>query len=147
MAEGGAMDLADVRQSIEWQARHAEEAHAPRTARVVRAEVAVLDTDTATGRRMSGWGPVLADAMPLRIAGALHWLCLSGEDRALAPVYSGELTDQARIDTIVAGMATRHDDLLMQWLDGPPQTNEAGRSASIMGALLWLSRRLGPGSS
>jgi len=32
----------------------------------------------------------------------------------------------------------------MPWLDGPPQTNEAGRSASVMAGLLWLSRRLGP---
>ncbi|HSG35499.1 MAG TPA: DUF2332 domain-containing protein, partial [Sphingomonadaceae bacterium] len=29
-------------------------------------------------------------------------------------------------------------------LDGPPQTNEAGRSASFMGGLLWLSQILGP---
>jgi hypothetical protein len=144
MAETSAMDLTDVRQAIEWQARHAEEAHAPRTARVVRAELAILDTDTLTGRRMSAWGPILADAMPLRVAGALHWLCLSGEDAALAPVYSGELTDQRRIDAIVAEMAARHDALLMKWLDGPPQTNEAGRSASVMAGLLWLSRRVGP---
>ena len=144
MAETDVMDLTDVRQAIEWQARHAEEAQAPRTARVVRAELAILDTDTATGRRMSAWGPILADAMPLRVAGALHWLCLSAEDPALAPVYSGELIDQPRIDAIVADMAVRHDNLLMQWLAGPPQTNEAGRSASIMAGLLWLSERIGP---
>jgi hypothetical protein len=36
------------------------------------------------------------------------------------------------------------DALLMTWLDGPPQTNEAGRSASLMAGLLWLSARLGP---
>ena len=46
------MAILDVREAIEWQARHAEEAGAPCTARVVRAELAILDSDTATGRRM-----------------------------------------------------------------------------------------------
>ena len=145
MADKGVMAVLDVREAIEWQARHAEEANAPRTARVIRAELAILDTDTGTGRRMANWqGLVLADAMPLRIAGGLHWLCLSGEDRRLEPAYAGLLTDQAAIDAIVADMAVKYDAPLMAWLDGPPQTNEAGRSASVMAGLLWLSRRLGP---
>jgi hypothetical protein len=145
MADNGVMAVLDVREAIEWQARHAEEAEAPRTARVIRAELAILDTDSATGRRMNNWqGLILADAMPLRVAGALHWLCLSREDRRLEPVYAGLLTDQAAIDAIVAHMAVKYDALLMAWLDGPPQTNEAGRSASLMAGLLWLSTRLGP---
>ena len=145
MADKAVTAVLDVREAIEWQARHAEEAHAPRTARVIRAELAILETDTATGRRMANWqGLVLADAMPLRIAGGLHWLCLSGADRRLEPVYAGLLTDQTAIDAIVVDMAARYDALLSPWLDGPPQTNEAGRSASIMAGLLWLSQRLGP---
>lgn len=145
MADNAVMAVLDVREAIEWQARHAEEARAPRTARVIRAELAILDTDTATGRRMANWqGLVLADAMPLRIAGGLHWLCLTGQDRRLEPVYSGLLTDQAAIDAIVVDMVAKYDARLMAWLDGPPQTNEAGRSASIMAGLLWLSLRLGP---
>ena len=145
MADDGVMAVLDVREAIEWQARHAEEAQAPRTARVIRAELAILATDTATGRRMANWhGLVLADAMPLRIAGGLHWLCLTGEDRRLEPVYAGLLTDQPSIDAIVADMAMKYDARLMPWLDGPPQTNEAGRSASIMAGLLWLSQRLAP---
>ena len=144
MADQAVMAVLDVREAIEWQARHAEEAHAPRTARVIRAELAILDGDTATGRRMANWqGLVLADAMPLRIAGGLHWLCLSGRDRRLEPVYAGLLTDQKAIDRIVADLVVKYDALLMAWLDGPPQTNEAGRSASLMAGLLWFSTRLG----
>jgi hypothetical protein len=145
MPDGSVMELADVRKAIAWQADHAAAGEAPRTARVIRAELAILDTDTATGRRMATWhGLSLADAMPLRVAGALHWLYLSGEDRRLEPVYAGLMTNQAAIDAIVADMAVKYDALLMKWLDGPPQTNEAGRSASIMAGLLWLARRLGP---
>jgi hypothetical protein len=145
MADNAVAAILDVRDAIEWQARHAAEAFAPNTARVIRAELAILDTETATGRRMANWhGLVLADAMPLRVAGGLHWLFLSGEDRRLEPVYAGLLTDQSAIDAIVADMAVKFDARLMPWLDGPPQTNEAGRSASIMAGLLWLSQRLGP---
>lgn len=145
MAGKGVMDTPDVREAIEWQAAHAEEAAAPCTGRVIRAELAILDTESATGRRMATWhGLSLADAMPLRVAGGLHWLFLSGEDRRLEPVYAGMLTDQKAIDAIVADMAVKFDARLMPWLDGPPQTNEAGRSASVMAGLLWLSGRLGP---
>ena len=145
MADTPVMEIADVREAIEWQARHSENAGAPCTARLNRAELAILETDTATGRRMANWqGLSLADAMPLRIAGGLHWLYLSGEDRRLEPVYGGLLTDQGAIDAIVADMAVKFDARLMPWLDGPPQTNEAGRSASVMAGLLWLSGRLGP---
>lgn len=142
------MAILDVREAIEWQARHAEEAEAPCTARVIRAELAILDSDTATGRRMANWqGLVLADAMPLRIAGGLHWLCLTGQDQRLQPVYAGLLTDQQAIDAIVVDMVAKYDAPLMAWLDSPPQTNEAGRSASVMAGLLWLSQRLGPNPS
>jgi hypothetical protein len=145
MAEPVGMELTDVRAAIEWQADHAAAAAAPCTARVVRAELAILDGDSATGRRMANWqGLSLADAMPLRVAGGLHWLCLTGADRRLEPVYAGMLTDQGAIDAIVADMAVKYDARLMPWLDGPPQTNEAGRSASIMAGLLWLARRVAP---
>lgn len=145
MADNPVMETANVREAIEWQARHCENANAPCTARIIRAELAILETGTATGRRMANWqGLSLADAMPLRIAAGLHWLCLAGEDRRLEPIYAGLLTDQAAIDAIVADLAVKFDARLMPWLDGPPQTNEAGRSASIMGALLWLSGKIGP---
>lgn len=141
---GAVMEITDVRDAIEWQANHSEEAFAPITARIIRAELAILETDTATGRRMANWqGLSLEDAMPLRMAGALHHLHLSGTDRRLEPVYAGLVTDQATIGRIVAELAKTYDTLLLPWLDGPPQTNEAGRSASIMAGLLWLSERLG----
>ena len=139
------MEIVDVRQAIEWQAEHAAKAGAPCTARVVRGMLAILDTPTRLARRMKDWpGLMLADAMPLRVAGALHWLVLSGADRRLEPVYAGELTEQAIIDELVAAIAVEWDAKLVPWLDGPPQTNEAGRSAGLMAGLLWLSQRLGP---
>ncbi len=139
------MEIADVGQAIAWQARHAEEAGAPITGRIIRAEAAIIAADTQTGRRMASWpGLSLEDAMPLRVAGALHFLHLTGATDALAPVYAGKVTDQAEVDALVAGVARDFDAALLPWLDGPPQTNEAGRSASVMAGLLWLGERLCP---
>ena len=139
------MEIADVGEAIEWQARHCEKAGAPITARVIRGELAILDTETATGRRMANWhGLTLEDAMPLRVAGGLHALYLSGEEPRLDPVFQGLVSDQGQVDAILRTVAETYDHRLLPWLDGPPQTNEAGRSASVMAGLLWLSGRLGP---
>lgn len=139
------MDIVSIPEAIEWQARHAEQAGAPGTARVVRALLALEGSDAATARRIFGWqGLSVKDAMPLRIAGGLHYLLLSGEEPRLADVYAGRIADQGQVDALVRETVERFDAVLMPWLDGPPQTNEAGRSASIMAGLCWLAERVCP---
>ncbi|WP_337189625.1 DUF2332 domain-containing protein [Aurantiacibacter rhizosphaerae] len=142
---GNVMEIASVAEAIEWQAQHMERAGSPNNARILRALLAVMETQTATGRRIANWqGLTLEDAMPLRVAGGFHYLLLTGEEERLGDIYRGFITDQAQIDALVVEIAERHDHTLLPWLDGPPQTNEAGRSASVMAALLWLSGKLGP---
>jgi hypothetical protein len=100
---------------------------------------------SAVGARIRDWpGLPLEDAMPLRFTGGLHYLALTGAEARLAAIYAGEITEQAAIDAQVAAIVADHDAALLPWFDGPPQTNEAGRSASFMAALLWLAARLGP---
>lgn len=143
MGDAGIMGLEDFSSALEWQARHAEENGAPATARVIRALAGVRASDTATGKRIANWpGLTLKDAMPLRLAGGFHHLLLSGADARLARVYTGAITDQAEIDALVLDLTQQFDARLLPWLDGPPQTNEAGRSASIMAGLLWLAQRI-----
>lgn len=136
---------AHVTQAITWQADYADRNRAPITARIVRAQLPLLRGSTAVGRRLAAWpDSATRDAMPLRLAGGLHNLHLTGRDDRLAPVYHAIVTNQPAVDAIVGAVVCDHDDGLLPWLDGPPQTNEAGRSASIVAALLWLSGRLGP---
>jgi len=147
MASDGtiSMETQDVRQGIVWQAEHSRRNDAPVTARVVTALLALMNDDTQTGRRIAGWqGRILEDAMPLRLAGGFHNLHLTGAESRLEAIYSGQVTAQDEVDAILLAVTREHDARLVGWLDGPPQTNEAGRSASIMAALLWLSNRLGP---
>ena len=141
----GLMDDARIENGIRWQAEHCRRNGAPVTAQIIDAQVPLMKSDTAVGRRIANWpGLPLEDAMPLRLAGGFHHLLLTGDEKRLKPVYRGDITDQAAVDVIVAALVADHDARLLPWLDGPPQTNEAGRSASFMAGLMWLSGRLGP---
>ncbi len=144
------MGSSSVAEGIAWQADHVVANNAPATARVVRAQLGLLDGLTQVGRTLREWhetqgSQVLEGAVPLRLAGGLHHLHLTGAEDALWPVYAQEVTDQAAVDALVAQVVARHDDALLPWFDSPPQTNEAGRSASFMAGLLWLSAHgIGP---
>ena len=88
--------------------------------------------------RVRNWpGAPLADALPLRLAGGLHALHLKGTEPALNSIY----TDTQGVDDaqIVAAALDKHEAELLPWLGGPPQTNEAGRSANFIAAMLWLA--------
>lgn len=138
------MHMASPEAALQWQADHAEQNGAPCTGRVIRGFVPLLGSDLAIGRRMREWpGLCLEDAMPLRLAGGFHNLYLTGDAPELGPVYAGDVTSQAAIDALVLALARAHDTRLLGWFDGPPQTNEAGRSAGIMAQLLWLAPQLG----
>ena len=84
-------------------------------------------------------GAPLADALPLRVAGGIHSLHLKGAEPALAAIYE----DRAEVDdaAIVAAAIRAHEAELLPWLDGPPQTNEAGRSSNFIAAMLWLAEQ------
>lgn len=88
-------------------------------------------------------GAPLADALPLRVAGGLHTLYLAGAAPALGTIYRDEpAADDA---ALVGGVIAAHETRLLPWLDGPPQTNEAGRSANFIAAMLWLAQQGLPG--
>jgi len=138
------MDDARVTEGMQVQAEHCRRNDAPVTARVVEAQLALMQGETEVGKRIANWpGLPLEDALPLRLAGGLHHLHLTGADDRLGPIYCGEVTDQDEVDAIIAAITQDHDARLLPWLDGPPQTNEAGRSANFMAALLWLSPKIG----
>lgn len=130
-----------VARAFDNQVAYCLAAKAPITARVVAAVGALLDGGEPGTllERIRAWpGAPLADALPLRVAGGIHSLHLSGAEPALAPLYRGEPADDA---ALVSTAIARHEAQLLPWLDGPPQTNEAGRSANFMAAMLWLADR------
>ena len=115
------------------------------TARVIRAFGPILESGTGCGETMRDWpGLPLEDALPLRLAGGLHNLHLTGDDDRLLPVYAGEVEEQSEIDAIVFSVVRDHDGRLLEWFERAPQTNEAGRSAVIMAGLSWIAGQVSP---
>jgi hypothetical protein len=140
MAEKNLELTTDVEGAFVNQIAYCRANGAPITARVVEGVLAALDGPGAFLRAVREWqGKPLADALPLRCAGGLHALMLSGAEPALAPLYRGEEAAMAMAEALIHDAIRDHQALLMPWLDGPPQTNEAGRSASYMAGLLWLA--------
>jgi hypothetical protein len=82
-------------------------------------------------------------AVPLRLLGGLHRLALDGSAprlRSWYPSTGGQWDAEAAWPDITLA-ASDHADRLRATLDQPPQTNEVGRAAALIGGLLILARR------
>lgn len=130
--------------NLETQAAICDALGSPFSAKVCRALVRGLDRSTATGRRALDWpGNATADALALRLLGALHSLVLSGADDGLAAVYPPRQVDGSRLRDSLTDAIRRHDDRLCRALDGVPQTNEVARSAMLLPGFLAIARETG----
>jgi hypothetical protein len=135
---------AENRDSFRIQAGYCAAMQAPITALVSTVLGETLTRDSATGRAVLDWpGEPVADALVLRLIGGLHALHRRGTP-ALAPVFTGAEADPDKVAAILRDVFVRYDADLLPWLDGPPQTNEAGRSAGLMTGILHLAERYGP---
>lgn len=78
------------------------------------------------------------EAVPLRLLGGLHRLVLDGRAAALRRWYpsTGGTWHAADAWPQITVAATDHAESLRAALHQPPQTNEVGRSAALIGALL-----------
>ncbi len=136
-----AIGAAAIATSFSNQVIYCNHAGAPITARIVAAvgELIASDRQGVLLDRIRHWpGAPMGDAVPLRIVGGLHALHLSGEAAELSAIYRGKAADDV---ALVALAIAAHEQRLLPWLDGPPQTNEAGRSANFVAAMLWLADR------
>lgn len=117
---------------------------APITERVAGAIRDAASRATRTGTRILDWpGEPTADALPLRTVGGLHALAQAGDSAELALLFAGAVTDGVEATAIVGRAFAEHDAAILPWLDGPPQTNETGRSGVLMVGLMHVARRFG----
>jgi len=84
-------------------------------------------------------------ALPLRLLGGLHRLVLDSRAPELRRRYpsTGGRWDAEAAWPDIKRVATGHADYLRAALDSPPQTNEVGRSAALIGGLLHVFTRFG----
>jgi hypothetical protein len=132
--------------ALRLQMQYCERAGAPFTA----ALMAWLSHDWAAGgpvrRLLPQWpGDPLADAVPLRLAGALHALVLGGQAPALAALYPPyvERFDAVRMKPVLHAVFARHDLHLRAYLASAPQTNEPQRSAVLLGGYALIAQHFG----
>lgn len=138
-------DEAGNREAFRIQEFYCRNMDAPIYARLCAAIADGLTRNSRTGARILDWpGEPTRDALPLRFIGGLHALVQAGVDPGLSAVFRGKTTDHDAIAASVAAALAAHDDVLLPWLDGPPQTNEPGRSGALMVGLLEIARRHGP---
>ena len=76
-------------------------------------------------------------ALALRLMGAVHRLVLEGRVAELASFYPsvGGSADGDKAWPVFRDVVRAHNDELRRLLDQPPQTNEVGRAASLIGGL------------
>ena len=132
--------------ALENQARSCEMLGSPFTARLLRLLAERLRPGTPLADRLFRWEGDISgngDSVPLRLAGALNMLVLSGEDADLAAVYPPTESPDDAIWSAVAAALDRHAGAIDRFLDSPPQTNEVGRSAVLIAAGHWLTDRYG----
>jgi hypothetical protein len=128
------------RQAFRIQEHYCRKMDAPIYADICAALADGLTRESRTGARVLDWdGEPTRDALPLRLIGGLHALVRAGADEGLSAVFAGKVGADALNRAIL-----RNDDALYPWLDGPPQTNEPGRSGALIVGLIHVARRHGP---
>jgi hypothetical protein len=128
------------------QAAYCDQHGSPFTGRLLRGLVQVMTKDEPALHAVASWqGEPLADALPLRVAGALHALVLEQLAPQLARCYPGgddQHNDEALQDAIVAALRAQAGRL-DEYLASPPQTNEVGRSAVLLSGFMTITAYTG----
>ncbi len=91
-------------------------------------------------------GRPLADALPIRIAGALHALVRAGRAPELAAFYppaAAPTWDARSTADVLAAAVLANRDQIASFIAHPPQTNEVGRSAILMPGYAAIARATG----
>jgi hypothetical protein len=130
-----------MKRHFERQADYCSAFGADLTARLLRQLSNCICASSALGQRIFNWpgdpAPE-ADNLPLRLAGGLHALLLTGKARELALIYRKGAIADADMQTLLQAVLQRHDAELTAFIENAPQTNEVRRAAGIIAAAHWL---------
>jgi hypothetical protein len=136
--------VSDVLGEIRRQAHWCEEFGSPFTAQLLKSAAADLAAGGIIARLTADWpGNARADAVSLRIAGALHAATLTGRDAALAAVYPDANPNWSmdRVWPLAEACLRRDEAHVRAFMRSPPQTNETARACGLAAAFLWLAGR------
>ena len=126
------------------QARFCDAYGSPFTARLIEAMARDLEGGGPTAELIGDWpGSPRADAVSLRLAGALHAAALSGREPALAAEYPAlqPAWDAAAVWRVARAFLARERGWVADFLRSPPQTNETRRAIALLAGFLDLAAR------
>jgi hypothetical protein len=111
----------------------------PFVADVLAAAARQLHRAPRTAAMLADWpGDPAAAAVAMRLNAALHALARRDTPAALGALYRGMHGD---VDGAVGAALAAHDSFVAGWMRDPPQTNEVGRAAAILAALMAVRDR------
>jgi hypothetical protein len=127
------------RQQIDWS----NSLGSPFTAQLLALLAEDLMNGGRTAELVGTWsGDAIADAVPLRLTGALHALVLKGAAPDLASCYPPHhhAFDRNSLRSAVRSTLTKEESFIRQFFRSPPQTNEVGRSSVLLGGFLLIAQ-------
>lgn len=136
----------DISRAFDGQAAFCASQDAPLTAALMAAAKTDFDAGGFVNFLLSGWpGNPVDDALPLRLAGFLHFQALSGAAPELARFYAScggrfEAGHEAEIWQLAHTQLQQNENAVRQFLRHAPQTNETGRAAVLLAGFSEISR-------
>src|SRR5665213_2560686 len=135
---------ARIVQSFRDQAGWAARLGSPFMARLMDRAAIALEEGGPLAALLGDWpGDPVADGLPLRVAGALHALVLSGADPALAATYPPHTAGIDAVWQAVEAALAATPGHVATYLASPPQTNEVGRSSLLLPGFLTIAGATG----
>ena len=137
---GGRAALDAFAKQIRW----CESLGSPFTARLLTILADDIAAGGATAELVRSWaGDPVADALPLRMAAALHALALTEAAPALVACYPPHAATMEQLRSIVTSVVDEHRTTIRTFLSSAPQTNEVGRSGVLAGGFLQIAEETG----
>lgn len=137
----------NLRDAFTYQAESNRRLGSPFTARVLDMLADNLQPGTPLTDRMFDWPGDLGSSgqsLPLRFLAGLHALVLTRNCPDLMATYPPNPSPSDKQLAAALHVAlSDHADILNQWLNLPPQTNEVRRSAVMIAAGHWLTAHYG----
>lgn len=136
--------MVTVLEEVRLQARFCGEFGSPFTEQLLNKVADDIEAGGVSERLTRAWpGHPRADAVSLRIAGALHAAALTDRDPQLAAEYPAMRSDWSmdRVWPVARAFLEREEAWVREFMTSPPQTNETGRATGLAAGFMWLDDR------
>lgn len=137
--------MTTVLEEFRLQVRFCEDFGSHFTAQLLARAADSIESGGIVAQLTANWpGHARADAVSLRVAGALHAAALTGRDAMLAVEYPHATATRSmdRVWPLAEAFLRREEAWVRAFMKSPPQTNETARSTGLASAFMWLAQRM-----